>query len=508
MAAPVIPAIATQDIVVNETTEFVLNIDVTGATSCEVEGDLEAFYATFDATLASNRLKIKGIPKRLLRDKVLTIKATNADGTTTRSFVYNVIPAAPIITRPTGRIKFVRGKQANLYIPVSNKPGNFNAKGLQVGLGHTLEPDGGRIIGAIPNETKLVAARGTLDFEASNGGGVDAENDVPFDILTSEPAFSTFSAVGAFKEIELTFVKPTDARSMAAKVWPSTAAEPSDDLENWITLGHSPATVTGLDTGIRYNVKMRINEAFIGAATPAKSVTPLNYKVLLSQTLMRSANPAIDAKAITWDGTSFRVAEASAIWGFTNGARDTAKDIATSVLRSANTNIRVAGMTWDGESLSVLDFYADAIWGFTNGARDTSKDVAASVLRSANPSIQPEGLTWDGESLSVLDRNADAIWGFTDGARDTAKDIAASVLRSANANMFPTGLTWDGESLRVLDGNADAIWGFTNGVRDTSKDVAASVLKSANANMFPTGLTWDGQNVVVSDENSDTVYAF
>ena len=277
LSKPVIPAIATQNIVINETTEYTLNIDVTGANSCEVEGDLEEFYATFDSTLSSNRLKFKGIPKVLLSDKVVTIKATNADGTTTASFVYNVIPAAVIITRPTGRIKFVRGTAANLFIPVANKPGNFNAYGLQVGLGHKLEEDGGRITGAIPNETRLVASSGLLDFEASNGGGVDEENDVPFDILAAEPAFTTFTATAVYKGVQLTFTKPTDAHVMAAKVWKSTETEPNDDLNNWQEVGASPATISGLEGGTAYKVKMRVNQAYIGTATAAQTVTPLAY---------------------------------------------------------------------------------------------------------------------------------------------------------------------------------------------------------------------------------------
>ena len=280
LSKPVIPAIATQNIVINETTEFVLNIDVTGATSCEVEGDLEEFYATFDPTLSSNRLKFRGIPKQLLSDKVVTIKATNADGTTTASFIYNVVPAAPIITRPTGRIKFVRGLPANLFIPVANKPGNFNAYGLQVGLGHKLEEAGGRITGAIPNETKLVASSGLLDFEASNNGGVDTENDVPFDVLTSAPGtLSSFTATAAFKSITLSSFSVTDARGYAIKIWKSSDAEPSDTAAGaWTDIGAvTTHTVTGLELGVAHKVKMRVNAPWVGAASAAQTVTPLNY---------------------------------------------------------------------------------------------------------------------------------------------------------------------------------------------------------------------------------------
>ena len=48
------------------------------------------------------------------------------------------------------------------------------------------------------------------------------------------------------------------------------------------------------------------------------------------------------------------------------------------------------GITWDGDvSFSVRLNTNDAVWGFTNGARDTSKDISQAVLRSAASNIQP-----------------------------------------------------------------------------------------------------------------------
>ena len=261
MPAPVIPAIAHQDIPINDTTEYVLNIDVTGAASCEVEGDLEGFYATFDAALSTNRLKFRGIPDTLLKDKQVTIKATNTDGTTTLTFTYSVIPNAPVITRPTGRIKFVRNKKANLVIPIANEPTYFNAYGLQVGLDHYLyEEDNkssGIIEGTIPNNTKLVAASGNIDLDARNAGGTDTENDVPFDILTSAPQLSGLAYNSSTRT--LSWTKATNARSYAIRIGATGEWLDVGDVSSY-TFPASDAPVEGS------TIYVRVNQAWVGDA--------------------------------------------------------------------------------------------------------------------------------------------------------------------------------------------------------------------------------------------------
>ena len=59
------------------------------------------------------------------------------------------------------------------------------------------------------------------------------------------------------------------------------------------------------------------------------------------------------------------------------------------MLRSAVSTINPGGITWDGTSVLVVDIANDAVWGFTNGAYDSSKDISQAVLRSAVSTISP-----------------------------------------------------------------------------------------------------------------------
>ena len=116
---------------------------------------------------------------------------------------------------------------------------------------------------------------------------------------------------------------------------------------------------------------------------------------------------------LDWDhiiGPSNFLNEDVGVLGFTNGVRDTSKDISSfimnAVLPTYDSSFRM-DLVWDGES--VLFFFhsalgstpIDEIYGFTNGARDTNKDISTSVLNSAPPTQPPRSFTWDGESLLV-----------------------------------------------------------------------------------------------------------
>ena len=276
--SPVIAAIASPlEFIVNTAITFKVRVDL--ATKVEVEANWEGLYYEWDQN--AGELHIEGTPENLTTDEAYTIKATAADAsTTTVTGVYNVIALAPIISPPTGRVKWVQGKKMHLPIPVSNKPSQGSVEGLLIGGTYEMDDTRLLITGEIPADPNFTVTSGTFDVAVSSSGGIDTENDVPFDILTTEPSFTTFTATAGFKSIALTYTKPTDARVMAAKIWKSDEAEPNDDIENWTEVGASPATISGLDAGVAYKVKMRANQAYIGTATAAQTVTPNAYVTL------------------------------------------------------------------------------------------------------------------------------------------------------------------------------------------------------------------------------------
>ena len=283
--SPVIAAISsTLNFVINTAVDFEVRVDL--ATKVEIEADWEGLYYNWDAN--NGKLHIEGTPKALATAEAFTIKATAADAsTTTKNGTYNVVTPAPLITDVTGTVKFPKGKKPHLFIPVANTPVQANIKGQLIGADHTLEDAGIRIGGdPIPADANFTITSGHFDIEAGNTGGVDTQNDVPFDILTTEPSFTTFTATAGFKNITLTYTKPTDARVMAAKIWKSDEAEPNDDLENWKEVGASPATIFGLEINTAYKIRMRVNQAYIGTKTSVPiGVTPQQNYLTLQNSL-------------------------------------------------------------------------------------------------------------------------------------------------------------------------------------------------------------------------------
>ena len=275
--SPIIAAISSPlNFVVNTAVDFEVRVDL--ATKVSIDADWEGLYYNWDAN--TGKLHIEGTPAALVTHENFTITATAADAsTTTATGTYNVTTPAPIITRPTGTVHFVKGKPANLLIPVSNNPIQVNVKGAIIGADHEPEDTGIRIGGnPIPTDANFTITSGAFDVDALNTGGVDTQNNIPFNLLTTEPSFTTFTAAAGFKLVTLTYTKPTDARVMAAKVWKSAETEPNDDLENWQEIGASPAAIAGLDAGEEYKVKMRVNQAFIGTKTTiTRTVTPTSF---------------------------------------------------------------------------------------------------------------------------------------------------------------------------------------------------------------------------------------
>ena len=263
MPAPVIASIASPLIFVIETA-INFTVGITGATKVEVEADWEGFYYNWD--IATNLLHFEGTPKELVAGKAFTIKATAADAaTTTLNGTYNVVTPAPIITDVTGTLKFPKGKKPHLFIPIANTPVQGNVKGQLIGADYALEDAGIRIKGdAIPADANFTITSGHFDIEARNTGGVDTQNNVPFDILTNAPQLSGLSF--NFSTRTFSWTKATDARSYAWRIGLTG---------DWTDVGDVSSHTFAAAPAAESTIYVRVNQPWIGdAVSVAGGVVP------------------------------------------------------------------------------------------------------------------------------------------------------------------------------------------------------------------------------------------
>ena len=86
----------------------------------------------------------------------------------------------------------------------------------------------------------------------------------------------------------------------------------------------------------------------------------------------------------------------------------------------------------------LLDGSNDAVWGFTNGARDSSKDISQAVLQSADQYYCP----WRHNMGWHISFGCWTMQTMRYGVSPTerviqAKDISQAVLQSAASNISP-----------------------------------------------------------------------
>ena len=204
-----IEAIDEQTITIG-TEDYDLVIDITGnPDEVEVTGDMEGFGQDWDA--ANNQLHIVAREaKRLVSMAEWRIKLTKGTETLSRTIIYNVVPAAPVITNP-GNLVFYRGisdpdvGDGNYqFIEIANEPSVVRVSGDLTGLvatpganRHNQEEIGASIEGDIDPNVRFSKSNLTCDIFASNDAGEDMIEDVPILItgpsppsnlvLTSEP---------------------------------------------------------------------------------------------------------------------------------------------------------------------------------------------------------------------------------------------------------------------------------------------------------------------------------
>ncbi len=168
---PTISPFANQQITIN--TEFRLDIAITGnPTRVVVDGLLEGFYYHWTGSV----VQIRGTATRLITNAQVTVRAD----TVSRSALFTVVPAAPVITS-LPRQTLIRGVANEFIIPVSNNPTQVAVRGAWMGMKYEPHPQGIRVYGTVPlaTDANFTITEGTLDVQVTTGTLTDTAQ-IPF----------------------------------------------------------------------------------------------------------------------------------------------------------------------------------------------------------------------------------------------------------------------------------------------------------------------------------------
>ena len=185
---PAIESIGEQNIVVDTPYELTVRIR-NNPSKVYADGKWQDFYHTYTKNGTIGILKIIGRPEKLVKGEKWKIVAEKTGFDNVESeIIFNVIPAAPVITR-IGRQTIYKGVETDILVPIANKPTVVDLRGplLDLGFKRETELEGVRIIGEIPENIELSITEGVGNITASNAGGVD-EYGMPFDIRDTPTA--------------------------------------------------------------------------------------------------------------------------------------------------------------------------------------------------------------------------------------------------------------------------------------------------------------------------------
>lgn len=159
-------------------TEFTLtakitNIDTSAGDKVTVKGDLKGYKYGYNNT--TKILTIVGTPTALVSGANFRIEAIKKGRSPVfRSVVYNVVPAAPIISQVTAPVVYI-GQPYRFFIPIVNMPPKPVARGLWTGLKYEKREQGNReglIISGTAGEGDFTVAAGEFEVDAPYAGGL------------------------------------------------------------------------------------------------------------------------------------------------------------------------------------------------------------------------------------------------------------------------------------------------------------------------------------------------
>lgn len=174
-------------LILQNTTNYELEIRVTGATEVVVTGDMEGFNQ--DWQRSRNRVLIAS-PKvtRLIVDSVWIVTATDGVETKTLEIKYTVV-APTYILEPLPHLNLYRRVETNWDIFIENPPGNVITKSPLLGVKSELNEFGGyHFQGVIPEDVDL--GRNTENVKLivpDPTGTTQTEHDYPYTVKGGNP---------------------------------------------------------------------------------------------------------------------------------------------------------------------------------------------------------------------------------------------------------------------------------------------------------------------------------
>lgn len=210
--------------------DFGLTVAISGNPSDVAVKDIaeDGFY--YDWRADDGELDIKGTAEKLLSEKQGTIIAD----TETLTFIYNVVPATPVIT-PIERQTIYKGSMNEIFVPISGSLGYHTLDILWIGLQSEIlegeeEDDfsGVRIFGDVPYDAEFTRTSGTATLYINNNTehGEDT-TDIEFDIVNDD---SFYINIGGNLDPAGTIYKVNPSGILA---WEKTDL-PTDNYDNLV----------------------------------------------------------------------------------------------------------------------------------------------------------------------------------------------------------------------------------------------------------------------------------
>ena len=172
---PIIDIVDEQFLVIDTDYSMTFNVQ-NEPTTVTVEGLYKGQF-DYDWDSDNGECTIEGHPEILIFGEIWTVTATKGRYTRIRRIIWNVVPAAPVISEP-GIITIVKGVDFRHSIGIRNKANLVDVRGLLVGADFEQSDPGVDIVGNIDRDLEFTVSDAPFDVFAQNGGGSDEKSGI------------------------------------------------------------------------------------------------------------------------------------------------------------------------------------------------------------------------------------------------------------------------------------------------------------------------------------------
>ena len=203
---PIIDIVDEQFLVIDA--DYSMTFNIQNSPTTVTVGGLYKGQFDYDWDSDNGECTIEGHPELLIFGEVWTVTATKGRYTRTRKIIWNVVPAAPVISEP-GIIEVVKGVDFRHSIGIRNKANLIDVRGLLVGADFEPSDPGVDIVGNIDRDLEFTVSEGPFDVFAQNGGGSDEKTGILRLSDAGPPSAPRLtSATGGNRQVTLAFEEP------------------------------------------------------------------------------------------------------------------------------------------------------------------------------------------------------------------------------------------------------------------------------------------------------------